>query len=55
MLLKLPAAQRAWVKALPPAALAMVDDLLQAKGVDYFVARFDSLKAQMEYCLGFLD
>lgn len=55
MLPKLTVAQQAWLKALPPSAQAMVEDKVKALGVDEYIKKFDSLKAQMEYCLGFLD
>jgi hypothetical protein len=33
----------------------MAETLATAEGADWFVKYFDSQKAQMEYCLGFMD
>jgi hypothetical protein len=55
MLPKLTAEQRAWLKTLPQQALEMVEDMLRAKGEDWYLKYFDSYREQMNYCLGFLD
>jgi hypothetical protein len=55
MLPKLTVAQQAWVKALPAEGLEMAEDLLKAKGEDWFLTHFDTQQAQMDYCLKFLD
>ncbi|MGO9930444.1 MAG: hypothetical protein ACLPV8_01305 [Steroidobacteraceae bacterium] len=54
ILLRLSAEQRAWVKALPQDALAMVEAKVAVRGQDWLVQNFESVKAQMDYVRDFL-